>query len=288
MYDLIKKCIIRGIGDFVKGQTYYNTKLQALADICDMTKNLSVNCIGAVDDKNSFNTCSVRKDYYLIYMLKGSMKIEFEDKKTTMAEGDLLVLKPGTRYSYVGEKDSGVNYLWLHFTGCEVEKYLEEFCIKLNTLYRVGYSGKILDCWQKMYREFIGNDEHFTKVSNALLVEILAVFSRLMNNKKTDRLTKSILYIHENYHKKINISELADMENLSESHYRALFVENYSKTPVDYINERRIDGVVYLLENTDKPLDEIAVLTGFCDAYYMGKKFKKITGVTPGKYRRQK
>lgn len=84
------------------------------------------------------------------------------------------------------------------------------------------------------------------------------------------------------------LQALADMENLSESHYRALFVENYSKTPVDYINERRIDGVVYLLENTDKPLDEIAVLTGFCDAYYMGKKFKKITGVTPGKYRRQK
>ena len=272
----------------MKGQTYYNTKLQSLSDICDMTKSLSVNCIGAVDDKNSFYTHSARKDYYLIYILKGSMNIEFEGIKSIMTEGALLILKPGTTYKYTAKKGSGINYLWLHFTGYDVEKYLKEFCIKSNTLFKAGYSGEILDCWQKMYREFISNDRHFSKVSKALLVEIFAVFSRLMNNNKTDRLTKSVLYIHENYHKKIRISQLADMECLSEPHYRALFFKNYSKTPVDYITERRIDGVVYMLENTDKTLDEIAELTGFCDAYYMGKQFKKIMGTTPGKFRRRK
>ena len=33
-------------------------------------------------------------------------------------------------------------------------------------------------------------------------------------------------------------------------------------------------------------LEEIAELTGFCDAYYMTRQFKKIMGTTPGKYRR--
>lgn len=288
MYNMIEKCVIRGFGDFMKGQTYYNTKLQALADICDMSKSVCVNCVGAVDDKSSFDTQSVRKDYYLIYMLKGSMIMEYDNEKAVMTEGELLVLKPGTRYRNKGEKNSGVNYLWIHFTGYDAEKILDDFSIPLNRICNVGYSGNLLDCWEKMFREFILNDKHFSSVSNAVLVEALGSFSRLINSGSGERLMKSVLYIHKNYHEKTSVSTLADMENLSEPHYRALFVKHYGKSPVEYITERRIDGVVYLLENTDKTLDEIATLTGFCDAYYMGKQFKKVMGITPGKYRKQK
>ena len=108
----------------------------------------------------------------------------------------------------------------------------------------------------------------------------------LKGDNSAKRLVDSLFYIHENYHKKISVQTLADMVGVSEPHYRALFVKSYGKSPVDYITERRINGVVYLLDNTDKTLEEIAELTGFCDAYYMTRQFKKIMGTTPGKYRR--
>lgn len=289
MYKMIKKCIIRGFDDEMKLQTYYRTKLQVLADVCDMSKSLCINCVGAVDDKREFDTRSVRKDYYLIYMLKGYMEFEYGKENCVMEEGELLVLKPGTHYRNRGEKNSGVNYLWIHFTGYEAEKSLEDFSIPLNRICKAGYSSGLIECWKKICREFVINDEYFSLQTKALLVEFLGILGRLINKGNGGtRLLESVLYIHENYHKKISVSTLADIGNLSEPHYRALFLKNYGKSPVDYITERRIDGVVYLLENTDKTLDEIAALTGFCDAYYMGRQFKKIMGTTPGKYRKNR
>ena len=42
-----------------------------------------------------------------------------------------------------------------------------------------------------------------------------------------------------------------------------------------------------LLEETDEPLLDIAIKSGFFDEFYMSKQFKKHFGITPGKYRRE-
>ena len=287
MYKTIKKCIIRGYGCMMKWQTYYRTKFLSLANVCDESVSLSVNCVGAVDDSKKFDTTAVRNDFYLIYVLKGSMNIEYGQECEVIKEGEILVLSPGTEYHYTASENSGINYLWLHFTGSDVKNMLLGFDIPLNRICKVGYSGGILDCWKKMCKEFVIDDKYFSCQTNALLTEIFGKFARRINkNSSATRLLNSVLYIHENYYKKINVAKLAQMEGLSEPHYRALFVKNYGKSPVDYITERRIDAIVHLLENSDKKLEEIAVLTGYCDAYYMTKQFKKFTGTTPGKYRR--
>jgi transcriptional regulator GlxA family with amidase domain len=42
-----------------------------------------------------------------------------------------------------------------------------------------------------------------------------------------------------------------------------------------------------LLSTTDKPLPEIAILTGFTDQSHFTKRFRQTTGLTPNAYRRQ-
>ena len=271
----------------IKWQTYYRTKLETLSNVCDMSVPLAVNCVGAVDETKEFDTVRKRKDFYLIYMLQGSMPIEYGDKTGNINKGEFIVLKPGTIHRNFAKVNSGINYLWIHFTGSEAENMLLEYSIPLNTICRVGYSGGLEDCWRKLCREFVMNDAFFVSQSNALLTEFLGRLARLLKgDNSAKRLVDSLFYIHENYHKKISVQTLADMVGVSEPHYRALFVKSYGKSPVDYITERRINGVEYLLDNTDKTLEEIAELTGFCDAYYMTRQFKKIMGTTPGKYRR--
>lgn len=50
------------------------------------------------------------------------------------------------------------------------------------------------------------------------------------------------------------------------------------------MTELRIGKARELLKTTDMSLSEISEAVGFNDYFYFIKKFKKETGVTPGKY----
>ena len=56
-------------------------------------------------------------------------------------------------------------------------------------------------------------------------------------------------------------------------------------TVAEFIRNERISRVCEHLEKTNLPLPEIASLTGFNDVYILCKTFKKLKGITPGKYR---
>lgn len=272
----------------MKYQSYYTrTSAEYLSDTCDLSKDILVNCAGAVNDRENDATAGIRKDYYMIYMVSGYMGINFRGTQEIMNTGDLVIISPGTRYSQIIKKGSGLNYLWLHFTGSNVINILEDAQIPLNHIVNCKQPASIIDYWQRVYHEFILQDRHFTQMTSAILTEILSLFSRqLIYNTSHTRFFESILYIHENYKEKIPIKTLAAMENLSESHYRSVFAQVFKKSPTEYITSVRINAAKELLETSNKQLHEIAYLTGWTDVYYFGKQFKKIVGVSPGSYRR--
>ncbi len=273
----------------MKFQTYYNTPFEIMADVCDMTKELCINCVGAVDDTLDISTRDIRNDYYMMYVIKGGMKIKFGDFDGSISAGQLLIMKPGTEYMYNCERERGLNYLWIHFTGNMAEKMVCDAGILFNEINNCGYISEVVECWRRMCTEFVINDDYFAQATKSIFNEILIGFSRRINKSdERNRLIKSTSYIYENYQKKISIEFLADMENLSQSHYRAIFTRTLGESPVEYIISRRIEAAIYLLNNSDKKLSEIAELVGYNDVYYFNRQFKRKTGVSPGKYRKNK
>lgn len=271
----------------MKKQTYYNTPYERLANVCDNSRELCVNCVGAVDDSTDFNNHSVRRDYYMMYVLSGSMQISFDGAKNIISSGDVLIMRPGTKYSYSSEQGSGINYIWLHFTGSRADRILKDFSIPLNIILKCGTDLGIIECWRRMCNEFVINDVHFFEITAAIFTEILTFFSRRINRSDSKRrLMKSIQYIHENYQNKISIAYLASLECLSESHYRSVFAKTFGESPTDYIASRRIDAAMYMLEHTDKKLSEISALSGYSDICYFERQFKRRIGMSPGAYRK--
>lgn len=56
----------------------------------------------------------------------------------------------------------------------------------------------------------------------------------------------------------------------------------------DYLNEYRLSQALFLLDNTDNSVTEIAVQSGFTSASYFISKFKEKTGLTPLEYKMRK
>jgi len=83
-----------------------------------------------------------------------------------------------------------------------------------------------------------------------------------------------------------NVSELAEMCNVSAGYFERIFKEQTGVSPTEYINSIRLFHIKTLLKDMNLTLEAIAESLGFCDSGYLCRLFKSKTGMTPSEYRK--
>ncbi|WP_391118086.1 bifunctional transcriptional activator/DNA repair enzyme AdaA [Psychrobacillus sp. L3] len=92
-------------------------------------------------------------------------------------------------------------------------------------------------------------------------------------------------YIEEHYKEQLTLDILADICHGSPYHLQRTFKKVIGISPVEYIQQIRINKAKELLTTTSKPLVEIGSTVGMNNTSYFITLFKKITGGTPNQYR---
>lgn len=110
----------------------------------------------------------------------------------------------------------------------------------------------------------------------------------LTNVKHVDVIYKAIDYIKQNFTRKLSLEEVASKVFLSPSYFSKIFNEEMKLSYNAYLNQLRIEMSKNLLLDNSLSLIDISSRVGFEDQSYFSKVFKKITGVSPGKYRESK
>lgn len=106
------------------------------------------------------------------------------------------------------------------------------------------------------------------------------------DNYKAERFKKILMFVYENYNKKITIKNFSTEFNMSEGHFCRFFKQMARRTPIDYINYYRINKAVKLLENSNTKVIEISIDVGFENVSYFVSTFKHYMKCTPTEYRR--
>lgn len=101
------------------------------------------------------------------------------------------------------------------------------------------------------------------------------------------KILNAISHIQLNLHRDLSVAILAQRANLHTDYFSRLFHQHTGERPVKYIQEKRIERAQYLMVTTQMTFSEIATQTGFENVFYFSKIFKKITGMSPGSYRKQ-
>jgi AraC-like DNA-binding protein len=99
-----------------------------------------------------------------------------------------------------------------------------------------------------------------------------------------NRLTYIIKYIRENLDKSLTVEELSRKAYMSESHFHRVFKNELGISPIDYINEERINLATKLLKDTQKKIKEIYMECGFNSMSYFNRVFKHKKKVSPKEY----
>lgn len=107
----------------------------------------------------------------------------------------------------------------------------------------------------------------------------------LKDVKHVDVIQRSIAYIKKHHRERIPLEEIAAHVSLSPTYFSRLFREEMKTTFTEFLNRYRITKAKSLLVNSRIPIIEVADLVGFEDQSYFTKVFKKIAGVSPGRFR---
>lgn len=133
------------------------------------------------------------------------------------------------------------------------------------------------------------NNFHTIDELSYWLSEIMARFTECVFNikdiKHVDVIYKAIDYIKRNYMKKITLEEVASHVYLSVSYFSKIFKDEMKTSFSTYLNDIRVHMSKKLLLDDSIALVDVSNLVGFEDQSYFTKVFKKVTGVSPGKYR---
>ncbi|MBQ8551903.1 MAG: helix-turn-helix transcriptional regulator [Clostridia bacterium] len=250
---------------------------------------LIVNCAGNVVTSFSLTTDNAqgREDFYLIYMLGGTMDVFLEDGIHKVVSGNVILFPPHYHYRYIYKGGEELSYLWVHFTGSYASRFLEECGLEvLAGIYNTSCDNKITGGFQKMFDIFESGSRLWRQeLACALEALILKVAAAVDVSTRERGFEKSVRYIHSSYHKDIQIPELAKMENLSYSGYIKLFKRRMGMPPSAYLIKLRMNAACDLLRNTDMSIKQVGVSVGYSDAHFFSRLFKKHTGVSPQSYR---
>ncbi len=99
--------------------------------------------------------------------------------------------------------------------------------------------------------------------------------------QQLNKINGAVQYINDNFTDRITTAELARAAHLSEGHFCNVFKTLTGMTAKEYINDLRIKKAAALLSSSDISVTEAALCSGFSDANYFTRMFKKTTGKTP-------
>ena len=94
-----------------------------------------------------------------------------------------------------------------------------------------------------------------------------------------------LLELH--YQEGLGIDAYADLLGVTRAHLHDTCLKAFGRTPLALIHARLIDEAGRRLSHTALPVEQIAYSLGFRDPAYFNRFFKRLTGSTPGNFRRQ-
>ena len=98
-------------------------------------------------------------------------------------------------------------------------------------------------------------------------------------------LASVLQHMRVHFEESLRIEDLAAMAGLSVYQFEQRIRRLFQMSPLQLLHKLRLDEAIRLLRETNRPIGEIALHTGWCDQSAFTRNFSRYTGISPGRYR---
>ena len=169
----------------------------------------------------------------------------------------------------------------------------KNYSIVLNTILRKGAEAGLVHPLHidKLSSYFARKIETITSLEQGktLLTEMIRKYCLLVKNHSLKAysllIQKVITRIDTDLTLDHSLKTYAELLNVHPSYLSSLFRKETGVTLTEYVNQKRVEHGVFLLNTTNMQIQTIAQQCGFSDINYFTRIFKKRIGKTPSEYK---
>lgn len=232
------------------------------------------------------------RDHVIIYCVDGGGWLLLNKKYWNIKKGDLFICPPDVEHSYGADSKEPWTKYWIHFRGKNAGYYMGLLDLSLDSpVLHVGENIALLSRMQDIFNILLtGYSLSNLLLSTSHLMNILCYISSLNVNmalyrSKDINVQNIIAYMLDNLDKNLSLIQMAQYANVSKYHFIREFKDKVGYTPIDYYIRLKIQKACELLESSSLKINGIYSELGFSNAYYFSITFKRITGLSPLRYR---
>lgn len=172
----------------------------------------------------------------------------------------------------------------------DVQLQRDRFITKAGNLYCAGSVNSVRDVMLHFIEEFY-NARVANQVSRHFTHELKRSYTStfLKNSPQNYHDDEMIIQIqewmHNQYHVPVTLDELAARFDISVRSLNRRFREATGRTPIQYLQQVRLDNAREMLRASNLSIAEVAFNAGFTDCSYFSAQFKKAMSLSPKAYR---
>jgi AraC family transcriptional regulator of arabinose operon len=229
-------------------------------------------------------------DWLLIQTIDGSGRFGHGNGDILTGPNDLALLRPHTLHDYaVAHPGTHWELLWAHFQPRADWLGLLDWPevapgLMLLSPTDPAIAAKFFEVHRLFHGEFRRREAYALNALEALLLDCDRLNPRPADHRD-ERIVRATQILDRNFATKVTLDDLADRIGLSSSRLAHLFRDVTGQTVQRYLEARRMQHAVELLNRTGFSVQHIAHASGFESPFYFSQRFKRWTGMSPAVFR---
>ena len=244
-------------------------------------------------------------EFEIIYVRSGFLTVSISGESYIGKTGEAFVVSPGNLH-LMGSQTGTVDYYTflfpLKYISFRTDDMLDEKLLEPLNSGHLMICPRVKDTAKELCEQLIKiyeakNDESESKITTQVRTKIILLQFILEMWKKgfvieNDTSGRNIVekemvsYIQQNFTGKISLREFGEQFHLSEKYISRYFKEHFHITLSQYVTYLRLEHAKQLLQDTDIPVTDVAMQSGYQNVSYFIRSFQKAYAVSPLKYRK--
>lgn len=231
------------------------------------------------------------------YVKKGNCILRLENESVCFSENEIMIVCSNVKHSFEAGAEGTILMqleflpeIFSRFDSSEnsINVGLTPVTIfsEANHLIKIVNNVRIMRAVQRIVNELNTKSKYYQHLVVMYYAELLILIYRHMDEAylpicTNDSLKKAISFLRMNFYTNITMEEVAQHAGIGVRYLRKLFSHHLNISPLDYLNQIRINKSIDLLKNTELSIKEVCFTCGFKSPQYFSRVFKQQMGISP-------